>query len=528
MKPLTPHWADQAAARIIRACGDKNSYTVASGITPSGTVHIGNFREVITVDLVARALRSAGKDVRFIYSWDDFDTLRKVPRNLPQQEMLTENLRRPISRVPDPFGLDESYAAHNIKEFERQLDVVGIFPEFLYQSQRYGSGLYAEQMKLALEQRDTIKAILNEYRSQPLADDWLPTTVYCESCDRDQMEYQRYDGDYSYSYRCASCGHENTTDIRKTNNLKLNWRTDWPMRWAFEKVDFEPGGKDHSSEGGSYDTGKRIVKAVWDYQAPQYLQYDFVLIKGKPGKMSSSTGDLIALEEAYQVYEPQIVRWIFAAQRPNTDFYISFDTDVIKVYDEFDRAEQVALGPKPEKLGKWPVIRRNYELSLVDGKLPETKPARAPFRELCNRLQVLDGDSDKTFQRYYQDEIGSHPEDRQRFQLRAERAWRWVNEYAPEEFRYRLHKDPIAMELDPMEAKALQAMFELVRSTDLDEIEPKDLNQKIYDEVIRAVNIESKQFFRVVYQKLIGRDQGPRLPAFLKEVGQERLMRLLV
>ena len=70
------------------------------------------------------------------------------------------------------------------------------------------------------------------------------------------------------------------TDIRKTSNLKLNWRTDWPMRWAFEKVDFEPGGKDHSSEGGSFDTGKRIVKQVWDMNAPQYLQYDFVMIKG--------------------------------------------------------------------------------------------------------------------------------------------------------------------------------------------------------------------------------------------------------
>ena len=85
MQAPSPHWADQAAQRVIKQRGDKPKYTVASGITPSGVVHIGNFREVITVDLIARSLRRLGKEVRFIYSWDDFDTFRKVPANLPQQ-----------------------------------------------------------------------------------------------------------------------------------------------------------------------------------------------------------------------------------------------------------------------------------------------------------------------------------------------------------------------------------------------------------------------------------------------------------
>ena len=84
----SPHWADHAARRVVSFWGPRDSYTVASGITPSGTVHIGNFREVITVDLVARALRGLGHNVRFIYSWDDFDTFRKVPKNLPNQDKL--------------------------------------------------------------------------------------------------------------------------------------------------------------------------------------------------------------------------------------------------------------------------------------------------------------------------------------------------------------------------------------------------------------------------------------------------------
>ncbi|RYZ69654.1 MAG: lysine--tRNA ligase, partial [Proteobacteria bacterium] len=453
MKPLTPHWADQAAARVVAQNPSQDVYTVASGITPSGTVHIGNFREVITVDLVARALRSLDKKVRFIYSWDDFDTMRKVPKNLPNQEMLETNLRRPISRIPDPYGEDKSYAAHNIRVFEEEISGVGIAPEFLYQSERYGSGLYAESMKHALERTEEIKAILNVYRAEPLAADWLPTAIYCSACQRDQMVYERYPGDYSYEYKCALCGKEETIDIRKTKDLKLNWRTDWPMRWAYEKVDFEPGGKDHSSDGGSFDTGKKIVKALWGREAPQYLQYDFVSIKGKTGKMSSSSGELITLSQALEIYEPQMVRWIFANQRPNTDFAISFDTDVIKVYDEFDKAEIAALAGEPANPGKWPVLRRAYELSCV-GEVPEKAPYRAPFRELTGRLQIFDGDIQKTWDRWYA--AGAKgSQDKAAFESRAERAWNWVTNCAPDEFRYHIYQQPVKVELSELQTKAV-------------------------------------------------------------------------
>lgn len=525
MKPLTPHWADQTAARVVGACGEKEVYTVASGITPSGTVHIGNFREVITAEFMVMALRSLQKKVRFIYSWDDFDTLRKVPKNLPQQEMLRENLRRPISRVPDPYGEDRSYAAHNMRVFEEEIQKVGIQPEFLVQSERYGASLYAEQIKLALEHRETIRGILDSFRTEPLDPSWLPTAIYCSSCERDQMDYERYQGGYDYAYRCSSCGHEEVVDFRQSAHLKLNWRTDWPMRWAYEGVDFEPGGKDHSSDGGSYDTAKQIVKAVWNREPPQYLQYDFVSIKGGSGKMSSSSGELITLSEALAVYEPQMVRWIFANQRPNTDFALSFDIDVIKVYDEFDRAEAAALGPVPENLGKWPVLRRAYELSSI-GPLYAAAPYRAPFRELTGRLQIADGDIQRTYERFYADKAKSELE-KKLFVLRAERAWNWVQDFAPDEFRFQIHKEPVSIPLSEPQQAAIAAFRQFLSGIDLTTIDPKDLNQRLYDDIIHTTGCEGKEFFTAVYQKLIGRDHGPRLPGFIKELGRERILSLI-
>lgn len=528
MQPKSQHWVDQVAARIVRTLGDKDSYTCASGITPSGTVHLGNFREAITVDFVVRALRDLGKNVRSYHSWDDFDTLRKVPVNLPQQEMLTENLRRPISRVPDPFGKLSSYAEANIRPFEQDVAQVGVKPEFIYQHENYSGGKYAEGIRAALQNIDKIKVILDKYRKEPLGADWLPTAIYCEKCDRDTMEYEKYDGDWGYGYKCASCKHETVTDIRKTKNLKLNWRCDWPMRWAYEKVDFEPGGKDHSSEGGSFDTASQIVEAVWGRKAPLYQQYDFVSIKGMGGKMSSSKGVLFTLGDALQVYTPQMVRWIFACQRPNTDFAFAFDVDVIKVYDEFDRAEAEALGPQPtEKADKWLVARRAYELSTVDNKVPATKPYRPGFRELCNRLQICDGNIERTLTKFYKDDVKT-ADDRKYFEERAKAAWTWLQNHAPDEFRYNINIKPVAYAMTDVQAAALKQLHALIKEVDLDAIPTQELNQAIYDRAIRGTGVDGKEFFKVVYQKLICRDQGPRLPMFLKEMGKQRALDLLV
>lgn len=527
VQPVSSHWADTTAVRVIAQKGEKESYTVASGITPSGTVHIGNFREVITVDLVARALRKLGKKVRFIYSWDDFDTFRKVPLNLPKQEMLKQELRRPISRVPDPRGIAASYADYNIKMFEKDLPAMGITPEFLYQNQRYSAGLYAEQIRHALENRGKIAEILNRYRSEPLEDDWLPTAIYCEKCDRDEMDYEKYPGEWGYAYKCKSCGHEAVTDIRKTANLKLNWRTDWPMRWGFEKVDFEPGGKDHSSDGGSYDTAKLIVKEVFGQDPPVYLQYDFVSIKGGPGKMSSSSGNVVDLGQVLEIYSPEMVRWIFARQKTNTDFSIAFDEDVIKQHDEFDRFEEgvykALANPTPKDMNNI----RTYELSLPSGDIAKEKPFRPGFRVLCNRLQICGGSSERTLERYYQNDIKSEA-DRTSFLSRATRAWTWLEKFAGEDFRYALNgAKRTDLNLSGDQAAALQSLRDLIASTDLAQIDPKDLNQKIYDDVIHRHGLDGKEFFTTVYQMLINRDQGPRLPGFLKEIGREKLLDLL-
>jgi lysyl-tRNA synthetase class 1 len=522
------HWADEAADKIIRKKGDRDVYTCASGITPSGTVHVGNFREIISVDLVARALRSKGKRARFIYSWDDFDVFRKVPDNMPDPEALAQYLRFPITEVPDPWGRDESYARHHEVDVEQVLPEVGIYPEYLYQSKKYRASTYAEGIRTAFLKRDALKAALDKFRDEEhkIEGDWWPASVFCAQCRHDETEIDGWDGAWALSYHCAACGHRETIDLRTTGDVKLGWRVDWPMRWAFEKVDFEPAGKDHHSQGGSFDTSRLVCKEVYGYDAPETFRYDFIGIKGNPGKMSSSKGKVVSLRDLLKVYTPEIVRYLFAGTRPNTEFTISFDLDVIKIYEDYDKTERIAFGlEKARDEAEAAREKRIYELSQVDETPFEERfcPYQAPFRHFCNLIQIAGGDARKA--------VDGLPnikdEQKPRLLARGERALYWLDECAPDEFRFRLRPDgEVAADMTSVAKKAVAALRDRVVACIETFPDDRACAQGIYD-VAGELGVEGKDLFRAAYQALIGKQQGPRLANFVRTSNKERLLGIL-
>jgi len=539
------HWADEAAAKVIR---EKNGgdtppegaelYTCASGITPSGTVHIGNFREIISVDLVVRALRDLGKKVRFIYSWDEYDVFRKVPLNMPKQEELKKFLRFPITMVPDPWGRDESYARHHEVDVESVLPQVGIAPEYLYQAANYRSSKYAEGIRKALEKRDVLKNILDKFRDEEhkIQGEWWPVSVFCEKCNKDETDIDGWDGEWGLSYHCNSCGNRETVDLRKTGAVKLLWRVDWPMRWEYEKVDFEPAGKDHHSQGGSFDTARLVCKDVYNWDAPVTFRYDFIGLKGTPGKMASSKGNVVDLSDVLRVYTPELTRYLFAGTRPNTEFTISFDLDVIKIYEDYDKTERIAWKLEAAKdEAAYLKERRIYELSQVstdkDGKtvMPAFKPYQVPFRHLCNLIQIADGDIDKALAGLgHSDGGGPAAEQIPALRNRAACAKYWVAECAPEEFRFKLKAagEAPSPALSATEKAAIHSLREKVIAAIETFPDDKTCAEAIYA-VAGEHGMDGKVLFRAAYQALIGKDQGPRLANFLRSISKERLLGIL-
>lgn len=527
--PLLCHWADSMAEKIIAEKGDLPCYTCASGITPSGTVHLGNFREIITVDLVVRALRDRGKNVRFIYSWDDYDVFRKVPLNMPNPETLEKYLRFPITKVPDTTGRSKNYARHHEEDIETQLPRVGIKPEFLYQAERYEANRYAEGMKKALQNRNLIKDCLNEYRDEnhkmKASDVYWPISVFCDKCSKDTTEITGYDGEYGVSYKCE-CGNAETVDLRTFKGAKLGWRVDWPMRWNEEKVVFEPGGKDHISPGGSYDTAKLVSKKVYGWDAPITMRYDFVNLKGVPGKMSSSKGKVIALPDALDVYQAEVLRYMFAGTRPNTEFAISFDMDVLKVYEDYDKTERIVFGvDKAKNDEQFNKEKRIYLLSQIDGEIPPIMPYQITFRLLTTLLQTYSGDIDAVI-----NSLGDVKDCQvERLRRRAECALFWITNSAPTcapEFCFSLKENGEKQEISGASLVALKRTRDEVVPKITEYENDKACQQAMYD-IATEVGIDAKELFKTLYMALIGKEQGPRLASFMKIIGRERLQKIL-
>ena len=534
--PYFSHWADIAARRVLAAHPGRRPIVVAAGITPSGVVHVGNFREVMTVDLVARALRDQGIPVRFIYSWDDFDVFRKVPADAPEQAMLSENLRRSVTDVPDPFAGDpvnpippaDSYASHHIAVFEASLAPLGIEPEFIRQSRAYRAGRYAEGIRKALDAKVLIRSVLDQFRTEPLAETWLPLAGFCKGCRRDRIEFT-WDGDWQVELDCQDCGVRTRVDLREGGDVKLPWRIDWPMRWAFEGVCFEPGGKDHSTAGGSYDTAKQIVGPVFGGEAPEYVAYDFVRIKGGGGKISSSAGGAVTVADCLEVYEPEMLRWIFASQRPNSEFQISFDADVIKLYEDYDRAvanaHEVDDGGKNDK--KRQVVRRTIELSrLTPGRIePGTKPVRVPsFRPLSVTLQIYDGDIERTLAHHRATGEVANEAEAERLRVRALRVWSWIENHAPDDFRYRIRETPAS---EPLAGEPRKVLARLVRALEASpDCREEDLVPH-FKTMCEGTSLTAQDFYPYVYELLISRPKGPKLTTLLSTMGSARALPLL-
>ncbi|MEZ5097832.1 MAG: hypothetical protein R2731_18195 [Nocardioides sp.] len=265
-------WVTRAADDAVRHAGEGNRVTCASGISPSGPIHLGNLREFLTVHFVAEEIRRRGIPVRHLHSWDDYDRFRKVPFGV--DESWNTHIGRPLSAVPDPWECHHSWAEHFKQPLRDALRELGCEMEEISQTAMYTSGAYREQILGVVGRRDEIDEVLGRYRTKQVETDdeqeaaaledsvalddetagdglaRFPFKPYCRGCGRDTTTLTSYDDDTTdLAYTCDTCGDSYVTNLATQDEGKLVWKIDWPMRWAYERIDFEPAGADHSSPG---------------------------------------------------------------------------------------------------------------------------------------------------------------------------------------------------------------------------------------------------------------------------------------
>jgi lysyl-tRNA synthetase class 1 len=522
-------WSDQLAFGTTKKFEDKETYVCASGISPSGIVHAGNFREIITTDFVVKSLKNMDENVRFIYSWDDYDRFRKVPENVPDE--FEKYIGLPLSKVPDPEGCHDSYADHFESQLEEELEDIHMDIEFIRQTEMFEKAEYADLIRKGMRNRGKVKEILDQYRKEPLETPYYPLRVYCTECGKDFTEVKDYDEEYIVEYYCKECDETKKINFREEGNVKPPWRLDWPMRWKYEGVDFEPAGKEHSAAGGSRDTANELVQEIYEGEYPVHQMYEFVTKDG--AKISSSSGEnIFTVSMLKEIYSPAMIRFLFAGTKPNKAFEIPFETEeIFQRYENFDKIESAYYNPEEAQDDKqreqW---KRIYELSMVE--IPEKQPVRVPFKHASFIAQTIPEEdweqkaieSLKRTEHIPQDigELG-----KEQVLERLERAKYWAQNYAPEDYRYSINfeiPEEVIAELSDEQAEAIEILVEQLEEKDYSSSD--ELDSLIFD-AKDSSELGTGEFFSTAYTVMLSREQGPRLSTLIMSIGKEKSLEIL-
>lgn len=522
------HWSEEIAKKIIDRNPNKEEYVCAAGISPSGSIHIGNFRDIATSYFVVKALRKMGKKARLLFSWDEFDRLRKVPVNVAAvTEGFDKYIGQPYVDAPDPFGCCESYAKHFQNEFEASIKKFGIDMDYRYQASQYRSGKYAKYVIQALEKRGEIFDILDSFRTQEATEDerknYYPVGIYCAHCGKDTTKITSLSDDCKVAEYECECGHHGTFNFETDFNCKLAWKIDWPMRWMFEGVDFEPGGKDHASPTGSYQTSRIISEKIFGFEAPIFQGYEFIGIKGTTGKMSGSSGLNLTPDTLLKLYDPEIILWLYSKTEPTKAFNFCFDDEILRQYFEFDRMMNAFVTGKADE----------HIASIMEGALIEGRTAETVSMQLLVSLGSIVDFNIPMLETVFE-KIGT-PYKYEEFKERLERARFWLEQCSPESVnRLRETRNfEVYEELDEQEKTAIKMLFDYL-STDgysLDDLNSElyAIPKRIYGEDLDQKTLKGIQgkFFKNVYKLLIDKEQGPRLYLFLYAVEKDHYVKLL-
>ncbi len=482
------HWADVIASELMKR---SEKHKIATGISPSGHIHLGNLREMITADAIRRALIDAGGEASIVYISDDFDPLRKKYPFLPDE--YEEYVGMPLCKIPDPEGCHSSYSEHFIQPFLESLEILGIPFELKSAYEMYSEGVYEEKIKIALQKRDEIAGIIAEVTGRELESDWYPFMPLCERCGRISSAKVTGFDDGGIYYTCE-CGHNSKVSYR--GGGKLTWRVDWAARWEILDITCEPFGKDHAAAGGSYDTGKRITKEIFGYEPPYPVPYEWVHLKGV-GAMKSSKGIVIPVREMVEVLPPEIVRYILIRVKPER--HIEFDPgigllDVIEEFEERVRERD-----------------RSVELSLVG----DVVYSDVPFRHLVVVGQIAKWDLEQDLENlrrtgYKIDEITRRDVER-----RLRYAKNWWEKYAPDRIKFEI-SDAVSVEFNDDEREFLRMYAERLQET----MNPEQIHSLVYD-VSREVGIKPAKAFQAIYKAILNKTYGPRAGYFIKSLGIE-------
>lgn len=503
-------WPFEEARRVLKRYEKKDpekGYVLfETGYGPSGLPHIGTFGEVARTTMIRRAFELISDiPTRLLCFSDDMDGMRKVPENVPQQELLQANLQRPLTSVPDPFGEYPSFGEHNNAMLRRFLDTFGFEYDFMSATEFYKSGQFDATLLLAAERYDAIMDImlasLREERQQSYSC-FLP--IHPETGRVLYVPIKHVDAGAGTITFDDETGREWTLPVTG-GQVKLQWKPDFGARWAALDVDFEMYGKDHSTNTPIYDG----ICEVLGGRKPEHFTYELFL-DDQGQKISKSKGNGLSIDE-WLTYAATESLSYFMYQKPKTAKRLWWDV-IPKAVDEYHQQLRAFRDQTPERKLANPVWH------IHQGEVPHSDMV-VPFAMLLNLASVA-GATDKAglwgfIRRYAPD---ATPETHPQLDQAAGHAVRYFQDFVAPTRQFRAPTETERAALADLSGRLAEWQGPA---------EPEALQSMVF-----AVGKEHgfeplRDWFQALYQVLLGADQGPRFGGFIALYGVDETRALI-
>lgn len=521
------HWAQEIAENAMELFGKKQ--VVATGWSPSGYYHIGNFREAITCRALHKELQSMGCDVTFVLNIDDMDPLEKVPAFLKEKRNeLKPYLGRPLDEIPDPFGKFKTYAEYFTNDATTMIDRFDINPELAFASQFYKERRYDEYFRKYLAKREELAVLMKEISGNALRNF---ISLQCEKCGNIAAPTVTFDENTDFNhvkYVCTrgprrGCGHEGEADLAKIR-WKLKWRLDWPARQAFQNVTLEPAGKDHSVAGGSIDTALAIHEKILERTPLLMPRYGFINLGGK--KMSGSAGLGLSVSRFAEIAPPEALLFKTYKVPLLREFDLdAHSTDMIETVRELDHAQEFFYNDDTTNWAQRKLAKA-YELACVGGPT-QKPPIQVDYMDLLMTLQSVALDQDAALQTL--EKRGVIPKtstidetDLLRLRSRFTHLTKWLQNYAPQSVKFTLQQTPDLSLLKGDDViQHLSVMLEILETEEC--TQSGDTIQQAMFNITRGKDLEPRRMFQLAYLLLLGKQRGPKAGPLIFSLGADKV-----
>ena len=506
----TNAWPFVEAKKILRErkkyIEKKGKIILQTGYGPSGLPHIGTFGEVARTSMVVNALNQITEIPKEIITFsDDMDGLRKVPDNIPNQEILKNNLHKPLTQIPDPFQKFDSFGEHNNEMLKKFLNEFNFTYSFKSSTELYKNGFFNETLKLILNKYQEIMNIIIPTLGVERQKTYSPFLPICPDTgvvlEIPVLEIDQKNSKIVFD----NFGKKLETSILN-GNCKLQWKVDWAMRWFALDIDFEMYGKD-LIESAILST--KIIKSLGKVNPSGFAYELFLDEKGE--KISKSKGNGITINQWLEYASPESLS-LFMYQNPKRAKKL-YKEIVPKAVDEY--LDFIDKGKNQTELQ----MLLNPVWHVHNGIIPKENMIMS-FSMLLNLVETSNASSKELlwkFVKKYKPDILE--KNQPIFDKLIEYAIKYFNDVIKKNKKY---KKP-----NELEKKALIALIQILEKCD-DKMKPEDIQTLIYTVGKENGYKENlRDWFKLIYEVVFGDKNGPRMGFFISFFGVKEMQEVI-